>query len=404
MASNWRQFLDRPQNVWLRRLLFHVHLWVGVGVALYILLIGVTGSALVFRDEIEHAMETPPISSAEAAGPLADLDTVAARIRKAYPDRELASLLTPFPPNHPTIRGYLRKDQTYTAVNVHPVSGALLGAVPEGGFLHWLQDLHFNLLTGRTGRIVNGAGALCLLLMSLTGIVIWWPGLRNWCRSLTVDFSRQWKRINWDLHSAAGFWTLALLLTWAVSGAYFAWPTEFRTLVNWFSPVSAAQATPPDTSQKGKLPPPALRGLLAEATRRTHGGSLLSVSFPADDRGHIRVFMARGPERTYDLADYHYFDPFTGKHLAVWRRGMDQSAGDVVMDWIGPLHFGTFGGEGAAGIAVKVLWMLLGLAPPTLAVSGLLMYWNRYLSKVMAGENRQSSPRMRKTPSWSAKS
>jgi uncharacterized iron-regulated membrane protein len=240
--------------------------------------------------------------------------------------------------------------------------------------------------------------------MSLTGIVIWWPGLRNWCRSLTVDFSRQWKRINWDLHSAAGFWTLALLLTWAVSGAYFAWPTEFRTLVNWFSPVSAAQATPPDTSQKGKLPPPALRGLLAEATRRTHGGSLLSVSFPADDRGHIRVFMARGPERTYDLADYHYFDPFTGKHLAVWRRGMDQSAGDVVMDWIGPLHFGTFGGEGAAGIAVKVLWMLLGLAPPTLAVSGLLMYWNRYLSKVMAGENRQSSPRMRKTPSWSAKS
>ncbi len=365
----------------MRRLLFQVHLWVGVACALYVVLIGVTGASLVFRDEIEHAMERPILDPATVKGPTADLATVAQRMRQAYPDRQLASIANPVPPNHPTIRGYLRQDEEYVAVDAHPVTGELLGVAAEGGFLHWLQDLHFNLLTGRTGRLVNGFGALCLVAMSATGLVIWWPGIRNWRRSMKVDFSRKWKRVNWDLHSATGFWTMALLAIWGISGAYFTWPAEFRSLVNRFSPVSAAQATPPDVSKKGKLPPPDLRTMIRDAQRRSPGASLLSVSFPADDTGHVRVFMARQQPVSYETADYHYYDPFTGSHLAVWRRGMDQSAGDVIMSWIGPLHFGTFAGDGLAGLLVKILWTVLGLAPPVLAVSGLLMYWNRFLSK-----------------------
>jgi uncharacterized iron-regulated membrane protein len=75
-------------------------------------------------------------------------------------------------------------------------------------------------------------------------------------------------------------------------------------------------------------------------------------------------------------ADVYYFDQYTGQHLMTLRRGLNQSAGDVVMAWIGPLHFGTFG-----GVPVKVLWVVLGLAPVVLSVTGVFMYWNRSLSK-----------------------
>jgi hypothetical protein len=47
-----RQWLQRPQNVWLRRALFQIHLWTGVGVGLYVLAISISGSASVFRNEI----------------------------------------------------------------------------------------------------------------------------------------------------------------------------------------------------------------------------------------------------------------------------------------------------------------------------------------------------------------
>jgi uncharacterized iron-regulated membrane protein len=54
------------------------------------------------------------------------------------------------------------------------------------------------------------------------------------------------------------------------------------------------------------------------------------------------------------------------------------------MSWIGPLHFGTFGGHGLAGLVVKAIWVVLGLTPPLLTVTGFLMYWNRFLSKKWA--------------------
>ena len=48
----WTRWLRRPQNVWLRRALFQIHLWTGIGTGLYVLLISITGSAIVFRNEI----------------------------------------------------------------------------------------------------------------------------------------------------------------------------------------------------------------------------------------------------------------------------------------------------------------------------------------------------------------
>ena len=81
--------------------------------------------------------------------------------------------------------------------------------------------------------MVNGVGALCLAAMCLTGAVIWWPGGTNWRRSLSIDFTRQWKRVNWDVHSAVGFWTVVFIAMWAVTGVYFAFPSGFRGAIWW---------------------------------------------------------------------------------------------------------------------------------------------------------------------------
>ncbi len=45
-----------PQRLWVRRALFQVHLWTGVGVGLYMLAISITGSAIVFRRELAKAL------------------------------------------------------------------------------------------------------------------------------------------------------------------------------------------------------------------------------------------------------------------------------------------------------------------------------------------------------------
>jgi len=97
-------------------------------------------------------------------------------------------------------------------------------------FVEPLVDLHSNLMLGKYGRALNGAEAICLTILCVTGAVIWWPGLSHWRRGLTVSWRSGFPRVSWDLHSALGFWSVPLVLLWAVSGIYFAFPQLFNGL------------------------------------------------------------------------------------------------------------------------------------------------------------------------------
>jgi uncharacterized iron-regulated membrane protein len=81
---------------------------------------------------------------------------------------------------------------------------------------------------------------------------------------------------------------------------------------------------------------------------------------------------SRGTGREYE--DTVYFNPYTGEHLATWRYGVNESLGDWLIWLQVPLHFGT-----AWGLVVKIIWATAGLVLPLLAISGLVMYWNRVL-------------------------
>ena len=47
--TTWQRWVQRPQSLAVRKAILQVHLWVGIGVGLYILLISISGSAIVYR-------------------------------------------------------------------------------------------------------------------------------------------------------------------------------------------------------------------------------------------------------------------------------------------------------------------------------------------------------------------
>jgi uncharacterized iron-regulated membrane protein len=96
--------------------------------------------------------------------------------------------------------------------------------------VEWLVRLHSDLLAGNVGRSVNGGGAACLTVLCLTGAFIWWPGIKNWRRSLTVSWRSNFARVQWDLHSALGFWSFPFVFIWAISGAYLVFPNLFNAV------------------------------------------------------------------------------------------------------------------------------------------------------------------------------
>jgi uncharacterized iron-regulated membrane protein len=91
---------------------------------------------------------------------------------------------------------------------------------------------------------VNGVGAVLLVLLSMTGAIIWWPGSQSWRRGLLIDWRANWRRLNWSLHSAFGFWTLLFIFMWGVTGIYLAFPEPFAAVVDYLEPFDEENFDP----------------------------------------------------------------------------------------------------------------------------------------------------------------
>src|SRR5688572_31138888 len=82
--GSWTQWLRQPQRVWLRRAAFQVHLWTGLGIGLYVVVLSLTGSLLVYRNELDRYLATPHASFDEQARPM-NADELRAVAQRAYP-------------------------------------------------------------------------------------------------------------------------------------------------------------------------------------------------------------------------------------------------------------------------------------------------------------------------------
>jgi uncharacterized iron-regulated membrane protein len=90
---------------------------------------------------------------------------------------------------------------------------------PNTGWLSVISALHYHLLLpSESGFLINGIGAIALLLLAISGAVLWWPGLRSWKRGFLVDFRWSFKRITRDLHNVVGLLALTFIGIWSLSG------------------------------------------------------------------------------------------------------------------------------------------------------------------------------------------
>ena len=304
----WDRWMRTPQTLWVRRAIFQIHLWTGIGIGLYLLMICLTGSVLVYRNELYRAFSPEPIivvASGESLTP----EALTGAARRIYPDHEVTNVRVGETPNHAVEISFANDGERMRRL-FHPYTGEDLGDPLPVGYRAsaWMLDLHDNLLGGPTGRRINGIGAFSFIVLAVTGAVIWWPGIRSWRRSLIFDLRANWRRLNWSLHSTFGFWFMPFVLIWGVSGVYLAFPAAFQGVVDYVDP----------------------------------------------------------------------FDP---------SNPVDR-LGDRVLYWLAYLHFGRLGGRGIPGCGrgwcnetTKAIWAVVGLIPPTLLVTGVVMWWNRVVRR-----------------------
>jgi len=350
--------------------IFQVHVWTGLVVGGYALLMGLSGAVLVYHAELQARAYPEFFGGPPVGEPVANPTVVADELRRQYPGYRFAGFDYPTARRH-SFLAYVAGDGELRTVFLDPRSGRLLGELPRDGWTQRLHDLHSNLLVGPPGYIISGVASACLAVMVLTGLILWWPGVSRWTDALTLHAGRGWRRVVRELHWVSGFWTAGLLMVWAISGVYFCFPGPFRETVNAVLPLTTSIAPRSAPGLAGADVPS--ETLLARAQVLVPGATAARLVLPASETASFAAVLARVEHGDSDTSDEVtvYFDRYTGEFL-----GLDdqsgRTVGDAVMRWLGVLHFGSFGGT-----PVKLLWVVTGLAFPGLAVTGIVMWWTR---------------------------
>ncbi|HST90947.1 MAG TPA: PepSY-associated TM helix domain-containing protein [Brevundimonas sp.] len=157
-----------------------LHAWAGTALAILAVVFGLTGSLLVVEDDWIRA--TVPAARAPVDLDPARLGVSLDRLEAAEP--ELTSVVLP--------GGTVGAHRLYLAdegFGYADAGGAVVDRWRGAARAEtWIFDLHHELLAGHTGKLVAGGAGLALVLMILTGLVVWVPswrasGWRVWPRS-----------------------------------------------------------------------------------------------------------------------------------------------------------------------------------------------------------------------------
>ena len=376
----------RSQRLWYRTLQ-NIHLWVGLILCLPLVLLGITGSILVVEDELRALTGDMP-AQAMADGPMQPVSAILAAARAAAPaGTQPGFLILPDEPGRPAVvrlvaaRGGERGGAPQGGppqgpmgmLSIDPVSLAVVGdanpAQASGGFLRTVHILHGNLLIrDRSGREIVGWLGVAMLVLGVSGLVLWWPRPGRWKAAFTVKAGARGVRLHRDLHGAVGIWTLAVFIVVTFSGVYLAFPQSLGAGVSSVLPARDLRAAVTVQPVKGATPIDVARAV-ALAREALPGAELRSVSSPARPDQAYRIGLAPAGQAHGAPAATVFVDPWTAR-VAEVRDPATYSAGETVMAWQRPLH---------AGEGLGPLWkwavFLSGVLPPLFAVTGTLMWW-----------------------------
>lgn len=375
-----------------RKLWLDVHLWLGLVLGLFLAVFGLTGSVLVFYDELDAVLDHDLFAvevRAEGEAAFRPMAEILAAAEAAAPLGSHLNTVTYPPQDGSTYRLFYENAGSRWQVFVDPYTTEVLGQRLLQGTDEWFPHhlipfvfkLHYALLADDTGVLVVGVMSVLLVFSILTGLIVWWPLTGNWKRALSIKPRASVERFNHDLHQASGFYTALVLLAVLVSGVYMNLPKQFLALVQLISPATRDfKNTPSSSGTHAGQKPIGLTQAVAIAGERYPEGRLSWLSLPKDEHDVYTIRRMDVPELSRFWSERAVqIDPYSGTIVAIRDPAVRRSAGETFIDWQWPLHSGkAFGWPGRIAVFVT------GLACPVLFVTGVI----RWLQKRQARAQR----------------
>ena len=366
-----------------RQVWFQLHWFFGITAGTVLIVIGLSGAVLGFREEIVDAI-TPGGRHVAVAGPPLGAPALAEAVGERFGQRQLGTLTLFAEPGHGARVIFApppgqRRGET---VWVDPATGEALPQLRAEPFMQWVESLHRWLLLPREdGRVVAGVLAAALLLLSLSGLYLRWPRRPlRWRAWFTFDTGAKGRPFLWGLHSVAGTLALVVYVMFTTTGLYWAY--------DWIrDPVDRAAGDPrPPRQPAGPRSTEARPGPGAavptvgiapawsafDRVAQAAGGWVeVTVRMPAPGAKNL-LFTWRGPDAAHERARNRMTVTADGASVSEDDRYEARPAGRRALTTIYPLHMGTY-----FGLPGRIVNLLAALMLPLFAVTGWMLYLDR---------------------------
>jgi uncharacterized iron-regulated membrane protein len=328
-----------------------IHRQLAIPLGVLVSLLCLTGAVLVFQDEILHLMNSGwyHIEVTEGMKYLSD-EQLLAKVQAQMPEGlTLMNIEVSDDPSAPATA--MVPELGHVDFLINPYTGEVWGKPKGTDFFVWVKQLHRFLLnvpenyqggSPSVGRVIIGITAICMSLILLTGIFLWWPRNKKMLKNrLTVSTSKGFRRFVYDSHVSLGIYVVIFLLLMSLTGP--AW--SFR----WYN--DAAQTVLGQTEQRmeggqhggqmmGKPGGQKPDGMRPDGNQ-PKGGLMMNMGGKPEIR-HKSVQENQGAEP----ANFHFL--------------------------LQSLHFGKWG-----GMFTRILYLLAALIGMLLPWSGYYMWWKR---------------------------
>jgi uncharacterized iron-regulated membrane protein len=265
-------------------------------------------------------------------------------------------------------------------VNLHD---CLLSCEEYPGYQSWLAAevpgtgwLGFDGAKVTWGGLLLGVTGLLLLFLALSGAWLWWPGVKRWAVGVRVRLRRGRYARDFDLHQVAGMVAIPLLLVWAVTAMGF----EFGFVEKaWYQALPGEKSAEVEFASKKSSAPDVDLGTAQDSAVAT------AQRLAPDVDGPVGVDLPAKDDKT---ASYGFwfsdgFDPYAKNQFpgnlgvnvdrhdatrnALTYGSRDQSTAALLYnDYNFTVHAGWL-----VGTWWRIVWVVLGLVPLLLAVTGL---------------------------------
>jgi uncharacterized iron-regulated membrane protein len=258
----------------------------------------------------------------------------------------------------------------------------------DPGYVSWLAapvpSIGFAWPPGTNwGLLILAVLGLLMVLLAITGIVVWWPGVKKFSHGFRVRLGKGRFARDYDLHNVIGIVSVPFVLMWGVTGAAFYLPP----VENAWLAITGGSA--PDEAKYSFTANPAVPGTpdigldrASAAALAASPGTVRYLVPPAEGTDYYTVSIADDGYQPYGARAFFggdhtvYVDSHDATHVSDVDAQPQTGANSFYDKVFEPAHFGWL-----VGGWWRIVWFVLGLAPLALMLTGISTWLLRSGSK-----------------------